>query len=501
MRLHHPAPRPLSNHFLVLLLCATLQLLLLLHLLLISPANAATDIANTNYNNISHATSSIAQESLVNRDGDIQRRLAGQSMAGVRKMTDDEGEKFWLDFWYFDGDGDGDGDVVASGGGGGGDGGNVGRKQQRPRRTGRTLNDEDFGRLTGRGLGNGPDNHDEVDVWMNTSIDSSLSPPFPLHGNMKYQEDRGGGRAMSVPLLGRSLSRWTARGQDLIFGKRRFKCPLDTEPCTYINRPNSCCGKGSKCVFVKDTGLGDVGCCGAGESCSGDLNMCAYGYSPCPDNPGVGVVSRDTRVWIRGIYISTTTVTATPPPPPTPPPPSTEPMDPPVRPTSNPITTITASPPTTPTPTLTPTIIGCPVGFYACSAIYHGGCCRTGRDCNPTSCPPISSTTIVDDNGATVVIPVDPSASVTFPGGDGGRRRCAGGWTSCAASAGGGCCPDGFVCEQIRCTISAEGRGTAVVGKMAPENGAGRVVVVAGGGWVYLMMRTMAMMTMMMTMM
>ncbi|KLJ09555.1 hypothetical protein EMPG_14998 [Blastomyces silverae] len=486
MRLLHPAPRPLPNHFLALLLCATLQLLQLL--LLISPANAATDIANPNNNNISDAASIIARESPVKRDVDIQRRLAGQSPAGVKKMTDDEGEKFWLDYWYFHGDGD----VIVGGSGGGGgngdgDGENIGRKQQRSRRTGRTLDDEDFGGLTGRGLGNGPDNHDEVDAWMNSSIEASLYPPFPLHGNTEYQaRGGGGGRGMPVPLLGRSLSRWTARGQDLIFGKRRFKCPLDTEPCTSIDRPNSCCGKGSKCVFVKDTGLGDVGCCGAGERCSGDLTKCANGYSPCPDNPG-------------GIYISTTTVTATPAPPPPPPPPSstsTEPINPPVRPTSNPITTITTiteyPPPTTPTPTIT----GCPVGFYACSAIYHGGCCRTGRDCNPTSCPQISSTTIVDDTGATIVLPVDPSASVTFPGGDGGRRRCAGGWTSCAASAGGGCCPDGFVCEQVSCTISAGGLGTAVVGKMAPENGAGRGVV--GGDWVYLMMMmvTMAMMIM-----
>ncbi|OJD26206.1 hypothetical protein ACJ73_02415, partial [Blastomyces percursus] len=289
MRLRrHPAPRPLSNHFLALLLCATLQQQLLqLLLLLISPANAATDIASANNNNISVAASIIARESLVKRDVEVQQRLAGQSPAGVRKMTDDEGEKFRLDYWYFDGDGNGDGDVVGAGAGDG-DGENMGRKQQRSRRKGQTLDDEDFGGLNGRGLGNGPDNPDEVDVRMNSSIDSSLYPPFPLHGSREYQDRGGGGRGMSVPLLGRSLSRWAARGQDLIFEKRRFKCPLDTEPCTYINRPNSCCGKGSKCVFVKDTGLGDVGCCGAGESCSGDLTRCAYGYSPCPDNPGGG---------------------------------------------------------------------------------------------------------------------------------------------------------------------------------------------------------------------
>lgn len=102
----------------------------------------------------------------------------------------------------------------------------------------------------------------------------------------------------------------------------------------------------------------------------------------------------------------------------------------------------------------------------------------------------------MDDNGATIVIPVNPTALVSSPGGEGGRR-CAGGWSSCAASAGGGCCPDGFVCAEVSCTISAEGRGTMVVGKMAPENGAERGVVGCGVGvWAYLILMTM--MTMMM---
>ncbi|PGH32662.1 hypothetical protein GX50_04509 [[Emmonsia] crescens] len=441
-------PAPSISHRSLLILFSALQLLT-------APIYATTDTPN---NNISNAN--LDRESLVQRDVEIQRRLAGQSPRGVRKMTDNEGEKFWLDYWYFD---------VDVGGG-----------------------------------GNRPDKHKEGlgNVWMNSSI-VSLYPASPLHRYTADEDgedqDRGGGGGTSLRLFGRSLSRWMARDRGLMFGKRMFNCPVDTEPCSSINRPNSCCGKGSKCILVKDTGLGDVGCCGAGDSCSGDLSECAKGYSPCPDNPGGGCCIPGYSCVDQGcIYISTTIVTATPPPPP-PAPPSTsnpspptitKPITPPSRPTSNPITTITTSPP------VTPTITGCPTGFYACSAVYHGGCCRTGRDCNPTSCPTVSSTTIVDDNGATIVIPVNPTALVSSPGGEGGRR-CAGGWSSCAASAGGGCCPDGFVCAEVSCTISAEGRGTMVVGKMAPENGAERGVVGCGVGvWAYLILMTM--MTMMM---
>ncbi|OJD19977.1 hypothetical protein AJ78_00173 [Emergomyces pasteurianus Ep9510] len=472
-----PAPRP-AHHILVLRLC-TLQLLT-------SLTYAATDIANNNISNIA-----IARERLVQRDGEIQSRLAGQPPVGVRRMTDDEGEKFWLDYWYFDDDVGGD---------------SIGQQQQSNSRE-RRGNDEAFGRSMDHAGFNRPENQKVEgleDGLMNSSI-ASLYPPFPLHGNIAGEKgedtDNGGGRwGMSLPFLGRSFSRWTPRDGGLMFGRRNFKCPVDTEPCTSINRPNSCCGTGSKCIFVKDTGLGDVGCCTAGATCSGDLIECAKGYRPCPYNPGGGCCIPGYSCVDQGcIYISTITVIDTPAPPPAPPstynPPvstDTKPANPPFRPTSNPSATITLPPSTT------QTITGCPTGFYACSAAYYGGCCRTGRDCNPTSCPTISSTTIVDDNGATIVMPIDPDASRSPPNGQAGRR-CASGWTSCAASAGGGCCPDGFVCAQASCTVSAEGLGTAVVGKMAPENGVDRGVIGGGVGvWAYLMM--IMTMTMMMVM-
>lgn len=102
----------------------------------------------------------------------------------------------------------------------------------------------------------------------------------------------------------------------------------------------------------------------------------------------------------------------------------------------------------------------CPTGFYACSAVYQGGCCQTGRDCDTTSCPAITTRTAVSD-GKTIVV---PSPTLT---GDSGR--CAQGWFSCADTAGGGCCPTGFACGSS-CAATA---GSTTIAKTPPES-AGR---------------------------
>ena len=89
----------------------------------------------------------------------------------------------------------------------------------------------------------------------------------------------------------------------------------------------------------------------------------------------------------------------------------------------------------------------CPTGFYACSAVYHGGCCQTGRDCDTTSCPTISSTTFTSD-GVTLVVPATTGTS------SGSTEKCASGWFQCADTAGGGCCPRGYACGSS-CTATA----------------------------------------------
>lgn len=106
----------------------------------------------------------------------------------------------------------------------------------------------------------------------------------------------------------------------------------------------------------------------------------------------------------------------------------------------------------------------CPTGFYACEAFYQGGCCRTGRDCQTTSCPPTSSTTIVSGT-ATIVVPVDGAATVATPSG-----VCATGWSSCAASVGGNCCPSGWECGTASCSSISPSQ-TNLLQKGSPNAG------------------------------
>lgn len=136
----------------------------------------------------------------------------------------------------------------------------------------------------------------------------------------------------------------------------------------------------------------------------------------------------------------------------------------PARPTSNSVDGTTTS-----TATGFTTIPGaeCPTGFYACSAFYQGGCCQTGRDCQPTSCPPGASITVVDGSSITIDAPTRSGISsvTTLLTGS-----CASGWSTCAMNVGGGCCPSGYACGTA-CTATATGGQGSVVGKIAPNEG------------------------------
>lgn len=135
----------------------------------------------------------------------------------------------------------------------------------------------------------------------------------------------------------------------------------------------------------------------------------------------------------------------------------------PVRPTSNAVATITAA-----SIASYPNDI-CPTGFYQCSAYYHGGCCRVGRDCGLTSCPSPATTTVANTNGV-VILGLAGSGSVSSSASSAqetGKGRCAQGWYKCAQADGGGCCPSGYACGQS-CTataseITATATGTAAV--------------------------------------
>lgn len=110
----------------------------------------------------------------------------------------------------------------------------------------------------------------------------------------------------------------------------------------------------------------------------------------------------------------------------------------------------------------------CPTGFYGCLATAGGGCCQTGRDCAVTSCPPMSSTT-VESNGVTIVVPVTGIPSQTAD------KTCAGGWFLCGEDGGPipGCCPSGYSCGTASCSI-AVATATDTVQKKFPNQAASR---------------------------
>jgi hypothetical protein len=122
---------------------------------------------------------------------------------------------------------------------------------------------------------------------------------------------------------------------------------------------------------------------------------------------------------------------------------------------------------TTTTSEPAPSDDSCPTGFYMCSAHYLGGCCRVGRNCDTTYCPTSDSTALVS-NGVTIAGVggnVAASTSTTTLDADGSSTTaasaqngdtCANGWFMCGQNEGGGCCPSNYVCGAS-CTATVSG--------------------------------------------
>lgn len=182
-------------------------------------------------------------EEIERQNAVIEQKLAQQKINGVRKMSDDAGEKFFLDYWIF-----GDDDL---------EGYHLGNVSVAPRGT--------------------LDDTQQSDVWSNASGPTQFRPAFPLHtdeqAELFHLAERYSGPAR------RALS---------MLMKRDFKCPTGTYSCTSINRPDSCCSNGDTCQLIQDTGLGSVGCCPQGETCSGGISSCGSGYTNCPSSLGGG---------------------------------------------------------------------------------------------------------------------------------------------------------------------------------------------------------------------
>lgn len=107
----------------------------------------------------------------------------------------------------------------------------------------------------------------------NSSATLDFRPPFAL----SLDDDTSPARQA---LLGRVV---LARLQ-----KRNWSCPTGTSNCDAIGFPNSCCKTNERCVQVQDTGLGPVGCCPAGATCSGGVQNCTDGSTACASDLGGG---------------------------------------------------------------------------------------------------------------------------------------------------------------------------------------------------------------------
>jgi progranulin len=184
------------------------------------------------YNLPAHVKYFPEQEPRVKRNLEVQEQLLGETPVGVRKMSDDEGEMFHLDYWHFD---------------------------------------ERSSLLRHRG-----DAQKVVGSYPNATMiqDKPGLPPVLPHSELLPQS-----QSVARYLLPRRLF------------ARDFQCPGGTSACSAIGRPNACCGTRETCMIVSDTGLGDVGCCPAGTRCSsGTLSGCdtSKGYSSCPGSGNGG---------------------------------------------------------------------------------------------------------------------------------------------------------------------------------------------------------------------
>lgn len=181
-------------------------------------------------------------EGLVRRNSAIQKRLAAQRAVGVRKMPGDDGEMFFPEYWVFESEVDNN------------------PTKNHGKRTPVSSHLEDY--QDREGLHN----------WANSTLLHPLQAPLRFHS---VESRKGRGNRMPRATLEK-------------LNRRDFKCPGNTFSCTSINRPNSCCQIGESCQSIADVGLGDVGCCAQGQTCSQQVSSCQQGYKSCPGSSGGG---------------------------------------------------------------------------------------------------------------------------------------------------------------------------------------------------------------------
>ncbi|KAL6805749.1 hypothetical protein J3E68DRAFT_421995 [Trichoderma sp. SZMC 28012] len=261
--------------------------------------------------------------------------------------------------------------------------------------------------------------------------------------------------------------------------QNRAGCPSGMESCSDIGAPNKCCQDGTYCTNVSDSDANQVACCPNGTTCGGTVGNCPGDAVSCPADLGGGCCIAGYVCEGIGCVPS---ASATGLPSSTTPPPQTTTSQtsttassgsgtgsatgaPPWRPTDATSSSSSSSTTSTSHRTTSPpgeTQTGCPTGFYGCLATHGGGCCRTDRDCQTSSCPAPSSTII--SHGVTVVVPANDVPTPTA------SDECASGWFLCGKDAGSvaGCCPSGYKCGTASCFTSSASE-TNSLQKQQPE--------------------------------
>ena len=189
---------------------------------------------------------SLQDADLPERDGPYVANSPTQMLIGIRKMSGDEAEMFFPEYWSFETTSDHNPEV------------NLDKRVP-------TLHSLK------------PFNDREASAeCTNASMPQPLQAPFALHANEEF-DDR--------PLLRRLLNSPRATFHP---EKRDFQCPGDTTVCSSINQPNSCCPAGTTCQSITDSGNGAVGCCPSGQTCSEQVSDCQAPDISCPESSGGG---------------------------------------------------------------------------------------------------------------------------------------------------------------------------------------------------------------------
>ena len=185
------------------------------------------------YNLPAHERYYPEHEQHMRRHLEVQERLSVEAPVGMRKMSSDQGEKFFLDYWEFGHD-------------------------ERP---------DDIVDKPGSDGASPPMLSSSKNI---SSLCALRSPVMP-------HSDKGSSSYLPR-IFGRSLY------------ERDFQCPVGTSNCAAIGQPDACCTTGETCISVQDTGNGPVGCCPIGETCGGEVTACdtAAGYTSCPGSANGG---------------------------------------------------------------------------------------------------------------------------------------------------------------------------------------------------------------------